>query len=80
MSGEVEAVNAVEGPEDVEVGEALDVGEAGGELGQDAEDAFGLVLGAETFGDVGGGVVRADDVADGAEGEGLRGRVRHGEG
>ena len=77
VGGEVEAVDAVEGPEDVEVGEALDVGEAGGELGQEAEDAFGFVLRAEAFGDIGGGMVWADDVADGVEGEGLRGRDRH---
>jgi hypothetical protein len=41
---EFEASRTVELPEDDEVGEAFDVGEARLELGQDFEDAIGLVF------------------------------------
>jgi len=44
-----EALRAVEFPEDEEVGDAFDVGEAGLELGQDLQRTLGLVLGAQSL-------------------------------
>jgi hypothetical protein len=66
---QVESLGAVELPDDDEMGEAFDVGEALFELGQDFEYAFGVVFSAETFGDVFGGGEGTADVADGAGGE-----------
>ena len=66
---QIESLGAVEYPEDEQVGEALDVGEAGGELRQDFEDAFRFVFGAGAFGDLFCVLVRASDVADGLGGE-----------
>lgn len=66
---QLEALGAVELPEDDEMREAFDVSEAGLELGQEVEDALGLVLCAEASGNVAGVSVRAGDMADGLRGE-----------
>jgi hypothetical protein len=62
---QVEALGAVELPEDHEMREAFDVGEAGLELGQEVENAHSFVLCAEAFGNVAGAFVGAGDMADG---------------
>ena len=49
-----ESLGAVELPEDEEVGEAFDVGEAEFKLGVDVENALGFMFYAETFGNLAG--------------------------
>jgi len=66
---QLEALGAVELPEDDEMREAFDVSEAWLELGQEFEDALSLVLCAEAFGNVAGAFVGAGDMADGPRGE-----------
>src|SRR5437868_11343471 len=61
---QIEVAGAIELPEDEEVGEALDVGEAEREFGQDVEHAFGVVFGVETLGDFGAFLVRAGDKSE----------------
>jgi hypothetical protein len=56
---------AVEDPDDEQVREAFDVGEAEGELREDFEEAFGIVPGAWTFGDLLGVVVWTFYMSDG---------------
>jgi hypothetical protein len=60
---------AVEDPDDEQVREAFDVGEAEGELREDFEDAFGFVLGAGTFWDLLSVVVGTFYVSDGLRGK-----------
>ena len=66
---QLKALRAVELPEDDEMREAFDVGEAGLEVGQDIEDAIGLVPCAEAFGNLAGAFVRAGYIADWSRGE-----------
>jgi hypothetical protein len=60
-----ESFGAIEDPENEQVREALDVGEAEGEFREDFEEAFSFVLGAWTLGDLLGVVVWAFYVSDG---------------
>jgi hypothetical protein len=60
-----ESFGAVEDPDNEEVREAFDVGEAVCELREDFEEAFSFVLGAWTFGDLLGVVVWTFYVSDG---------------
>ena len=62
-------MGAIEDPQHEEVRKAFDVGESGGELRQDFESAFGVVLGAGAFGDLPCFLIGAFDVADGLWGE-----------
>jgi hypothetical protein len=59
-----ESLGAVELPEDDEMGEAFDVGEAELKLWLDVENALGLMFYSETFGDVFGVCVGAAYEAD----------------
>ena len=59
-----ESLGAIEFPEDDEMGEAFDVGEAEFELGIDVENALGIVFYAETFGNLSGVFVRTAYGAD----------------
>ena len=61
-----ESLAAIELPDDYEVREALDVREPSFELRQDFKYAVGVVLCAETFGDVAGVLVGTADESDGA--------------
>jgi NTE family protein len=72
IGDKVETLGAIKFPDDDEVREAFDVGEAGGEFREDFEDAVGGVLGAEAFWYVGRLFVGAGDEADGARGEHLK--------
>jgi hypothetical protein len=49
---EFHAVHPVEQPEDVEMGETVDIGETGLQRLRDLEHAFGLVFRAETLGNL----------------------------
>jgi hypothetical protein len=69
LAEQFEAFRLAEFPEDVEVGEAFNIGETGLEFGKDLEGAFGLVFGAEAFGDFGFVFVGALDESDGFGGE-----------
>jgi hypothetical protein len=48
VGNQIETVSAVEGPENVKVREALDIGEAGLKRAQDFQIAFRIVFGAKT--------------------------------
>src|SRR5438105_4883999 len=66
---EFESLAAIELPDDYEVREAFDVGEPGFKLRQDFEHAIGIVLRAESFGNVAGVFVGTADESDWARGE-----------
>jgi hypothetical protein len=59
-----ESFGAIEDPQNDEVRETFDVGEAGFKLRQDFEDAFRVVFGVETFRDLLGGFVGSFGVTD----------------
>jgi hypothetical protein len=48
MGNQVESLGAIEGPQNVEMREALDIGEPGLEFAQDLEYPLSLVFGAKT--------------------------------
>ncbi len=69
---QVEALGAVELPEDDQMREAFNVSESGLKLREDVEDALGLVLWAEAFGNLAGVFVGTGDIADGLRGKHMR--------
>jgi hypothetical protein len=66
---EVVTLGLVEKPKDAEVREAFDVGEAGGEFGQDFQGAFDIVLRSKASGDIASLGVGGDGVSDRLRGE-----------
>src|SRR5260221_7425990 len=66
---QVEPLGAVEEPQNEEMREAFDVGKAGFELREDFEDAFGIMFGVETFGNLLGAVVGSFGASDGLWGK-----------
>jgi hypothetical protein len=61
---QLKSLRPIKHPENEEVGETFDVGEASFELGKDFEDAICVVFGAETFRDLLGAFVGSFSVTD----------------
>jgi len=66
---QVESIGTIKDPEHKQVGETLDVGQAGFELRQDFEDALRLVLDAKTFRNLLSVCVRTANVSNGLRGK-----------